>query len=181
MVSGTRVPTSDPITSHNGTTNSWLEVKCVGTVSNRSALGAKVRVRATIRGKALWLTHEISPPAGYNTIPLVAHFGLGDAAKVELLRIEWPSGIVQEIPSVQANQILTVTEPPRLRVSVLAGTTEFAIKGGLGSTYQIQTSTDLSAWSSLTSLTITNASGWSTFADPAGLAASRKFYRAIAR
>ena len=39
---------------------------------------------------------------------LIAHFGLGDATKVTTLRIEWPSGAVQEIPNVAANQILTV-------------------------------------------------------------------------
>jgi hypothetical protein len=36
------------------------------------------------------------------------HFGLGDATKVDTLRIEWPSGTVQELKDVPANQILTV-------------------------------------------------------------------------
>ncbi len=143
-------------------------------------MGAKVRVHATIQGKALWLTREISPPAGYNTIPLVAHFGLGDAVKVDTLRIEWPSGIVQELQGVQPNQIVTVTEPPRLRVSTTQGATQFTLKGGRGFNYQIQTSTDLATWSLLTSLTVTNASGWSSFVDSSSPAVSR-FYRAQAR
>lgn len=42
---------------------------------------------------------------------LEAHFGLGDAQQLDLLRIVWPSGTVQEITGVTPNQILTVTEP----------------------------------------------------------------------
>jgi hypothetical protein len=45
---------------NNGNSNAWLEVKCVGTVANRSAIGAKVRVHATIGGKAFWQLREIS-------------------------------------------------------------------------------------------------------------------------
>jgi hypothetical protein len=50
------------------------------------------------------------------------HFGLGDATVAEVVRIEWPSGIVQELSNVEANQILTVTEPARLSITP-AGTT----------------------------------------------------------
>ena len=39
---------------NNGNSNLWLKVKCVGTVSNRSAIGAKVRVKASLRGKTFW-------------------------------------------------------------------------------------------------------------------------------
>jgi hypothetical protein len=39
-----------------------------------------------------------------------------DTAKADLVRIEWPSGAVQELTEVAVNQILTVTEPPLLRI-----------------------------------------------------------------
>ena len=38
------------------------------------------------------------------------HFGLGDAEVIEVLRIDWPSGHVQEMRNVAANQFLTVVE-----------------------------------------------------------------------
>jgi hypothetical protein len=41
---------------------------------------------------------------------LRVHFGLGKAAKVDSLEIRWPSGIVQKLANVKANQILTVRE-----------------------------------------------------------------------
>jgi hypothetical protein len=42
---------------------------------------------------------------------LRAPFGLGDATSADLVRIEWPSGIVQELTNVAANRILTIPEP----------------------------------------------------------------------
>src|SRR5207249_8275735 len=69
-------------------------------VSNRDAIGAKVRARATIAGKTFWQLREINEGGGHNSAPLIAHFGLGDATNVDLLRIEWPSGYVQEITEI---------------------------------------------------------------------------------
>ena len=39
------------------------------------------------------------------------HFGLGPDAKAESVEIHWPSGIVQTLNNVQADQVLKVTEP----------------------------------------------------------------------
>ena len=44
------------------------------------------------------------------------NFGLGNATVAELVRIEWPSGTVQEMTNVAADQIVTVIEPPRLKL-----------------------------------------------------------------
>jgi hypothetical protein len=39
------------------------------------------------------------------------HFGLGPDAAADLVEIRWPSGAVQQMPHVQADRILQVTEP----------------------------------------------------------------------
>ncbi|HOY60000.1 MAG TPA: FG-GAP-like repeat-containing protein [Verrucomicrobiota bacterium] len=98
---------------NNGNANSWLEVKLVGAApqpgtSNRDGIGANVRVKATAGGKTLWQLRAIAASSFRNE--LVAHFGLGDAVTVETLRIEWPSGIVQEFQNLPAKQILQVRE-----------------------------------------------------------------------
>jgi hypothetical protein len=55
---------------------------------------------------------EISGNSSFNGLqPLVTHFGLGDATNVETLRIEWPSGIVQELQNVPPKQIRTIVVP----------------------------------------------------------------------
>jgi hypothetical protein len=168
---------------HNdGNSNAWLEVKLVGTVSNRSAIGAKVRVHATIGGKTFWQLREINTGSGWgNNNPLVAQFGLGDATNADIVRIEWPSGLVQEFQNVAAKQILTYTEPPRLLATATAGIPQFSLKGGRGFQYEIDSSADLSTWSSNSTVTITNLNGIVPIVDINPPASDQRFYRAISQ
>jgi hypothetical protein len=174
-------PTSNLLYHNDGNTNAWLEVKLVGTVSNRSAIGAKVRVHATIGGKTFWQMREINTGGGWNSTPLVAHFGLGDATNVDDLRIEWPSGLVQDFLNVAAKQILTYTEPPRLLATTTGGVPQFSLKGGRGFQYEIDSSTDLSTWSSNSIVTITNLNGIAQIVDTNPPASDQRFYRAVSQ
>lgn len=89
----------------------WLNVTCIGTISNRSAIGAKVRVKATINGQDIWQLREISGQTGYNAQnSLRAHFGLGNALKVDTLKVEWPSGLVDIVTDFLPNKFVVVTE-----------------------------------------------------------------------
>jgi uncharacterized repeat protein (TIGR03803 family) len=164
---------------NNGNTNGWLEVKLVGTVSNRSAIGAKVRVHATIGGKTFWQMREINTGGGWNSAPLVAHFGLGDATNADIVRIEWPSGLVQEFQNVAPKQILTYTEPPRLLATAAGGVPQFSLKGGRGFQYEIDSSSDLKTWSPISTLTITNFNGIAQIVDSNPPALDHRFYRAV--
>jgi hypothetical protein len=99
---------------NDGAGNNWLSVRCVGTVSNRSAIGARVQAQASIRGSEVRQTREISAQTGGGSSgqsSLLVSFGLGDASVVDTLVVRWPSGIVQTLFAVAVNQILTVTEP----------------------------------------------------------------------
>jgi hypothetical protein len=98
---------------HNdGNANAWLNVKLVGTVSNRSAIGAKVRVNAFFRSQSRWQLREISGgDSQANQQSLNAEFGLADATIIDTVRVEWPSGREQELHDVAPRQFLTITEP----------------------------------------------------------------------
>ena len=113
--------------------------------------------------------------------PLVAHFGLGNATNVDTLRVEWPSGIVQEVRNVAPRQILTITEPPRLLSSVTNGVPQLSLKAWPGMQFAIQTSTDLTAWASIGSVTITNLNGTVQIVDTNAPAPDHRFYRAVSR
>jgi hypothetical protein len=92
------------------TRNHWLSIRLEGRASNRSGIGSVLRLRATIDGREVLQLRQTAK-AGWDTVPQsVAHFGLGDATKVDTLRIEWPSGIVQELNDVEVDQILQVVE-----------------------------------------------------------------------
>jgi hypothetical protein len=164
---------------HNtGNSNAWLEVKLVGTVANRSAIGAKVRVHATIGGKSFWQMREVRSGGAYGG-SLVSHFGLGDATNADIVRIEWPSGTVQEIPNVAAKQIVTITEPPRLLATLTNGSPQFSLKGGRGFQYEIDSSPDLLTWSPIGTLTVTNLNGIAQIVDTNPPASNQRFYRAV--
>lgn len=91
--------------------NHWLGLTCIGTTSNRAAIGAKVRAKATINGNAVWQLREISAQNAFNGHNgLRQHFGLGEATMIDSLKIEWPSGKVDFLINVAADQFLTVTE-----------------------------------------------------------------------
>jgi len=165
---------------NNGNSNSWLKVNLVGTTSNRSAIGAKVRLNASIGGVSRWQSRQITGGSGWTGHnELRADFGLGDATNVGTVRIEWPSGTVQEFPNVAAKQILTITEPSRLLAATTNGVPQFSLKGGRGFQYEIDASTDLFAWSPIGVLTVTNLNGMALIVDTNPPASDRRFYRAV--
>ncbi len=100
--------------TNNGNANHWINLALVGRASNVSAIGAKVRLKATIESSPLWQLNEISGQTGGSyggQNSLNAEFGLGSATIIDSIRIEWPSGIVQVLVNVAIDQFLTITEP----------------------------------------------------------------------
>jgi len=143
--------------------------------SNRAAIGAKVRVRATINGQAFWQMREVSGGDGRNgqNSPYV-HVGLGNATNADLVRIEWPSGTLQELENVTSKQFLTVIELARLQVS---GPGTFRVQSWKGMAFEVQASTNLAQWSPVT--TVTNLTGTLEFTDPDAANDLRRFYRTV--
>jgi hypothetical protein len=180
----TFVPARNLLFHNNGNTNAWLEIKLVGTLSNRSAIGAKLRTHAIVGGKSLWQLREIGNGGGYNSQPLVAHFGLGDATNVDVLRIEWPSGTVQTLTNIPARQILTIEEhqqgatnaPVFTGVSRLTdGSISLSAYGDTGLLYLLESSTNLLNWSRLAVLS--NATGTVQFIERGATNYNSRFYR----
>ena len=88
--------------------NHWLTLKLAGTKSNRDGFGARIEAVAG----DLRQTVENDPQSGYlSQNDPRPHFGLGQHTQVDTLTIRWPSGTVQTLRNVKADQILTVTEP----------------------------------------------------------------------
>jgi hypothetical protein len=88
--------------------NHWIEFELEGTASNRSAIGAEVRVFWNNQQQV----QEVSGGSGFcaqNERRL--HFGLGKTARVEKVEIRWPSGKMQTLDSVEVGKINKVKEP----------------------------------------------------------------------
>jgi hypothetical protein len=90
-----------------GNRNKWLLVKCLGTRSNRSAIGARVKV--TVAGRTQ-IDEVISGSSYYSQSDFRLHFGLGAAVNVDGVQVSWPSGSKESFEDIAANQLITIQE-----------------------------------------------------------------------
>lgn len=88
--------------------NNWLTVKLIGTKSNRSGIGA--RLKCEVEGHHPQIEEVRSGGSYYSQNDLRMHFGLGKAQTVKRLEIQWPSGAVETFKNLSVNQILTIKE-----------------------------------------------------------------------
>lgn len=95
---------------HNETAsqNHWLILKLVGHKSNRDAIGAEVKV---VTEKMQQFATVTTAGSYLSSSDKRVHFGLGLESAAKTIEIHWPSGIVQTLKDVRADQILQVDEP----------------------------------------------------------------------
>jgi enediyne biosynthesis protein E4 len=85
----------------------WLELHLVGTESNRSAIGARVRI---VTGAVVQL-REVQGGGSYlSQNDLTLHVGLGDAPLVDRVEVHWPNGREEHWSAVKGDQQLTLRE-----------------------------------------------------------------------
>ena len=98
---------SNLLRNQDGNKKNWLTVKLVGTRSNRSAIGARVRVATGSRAQ----TEEVISGSSFlSHNDLRVHFGLGAAKTADMLEVTWPSGMKDSFPNVPANQFILIRE-----------------------------------------------------------------------
>jgi uncharacterized repeat protein (TIGR01451 family) len=103
--------------------NSWLCLNLTGVNANRSAIGARVRVKANIYGEDVWQIKEVSAQTGggagsQNSLKQL--FGLGDATAIDSIIIQWPSGYRQELINQNTNDCIDVVEGDGIQVCGIA-------------------------------------------------------------
>lgn len=90
-----------------GATRHFVNIRLLGNGANRSALGAKISLRAG----ALQLYREMRFENNYSSHnPFELHIGLGAAEQIETLQITWPDGQVQMLTDVAVDQFLLVRQ-----------------------------------------------------------------------
>jgi PKD repeat protein len=93
---------------NQGNSNNWLQMRLKGVLSNTAAIGARVYLTAG----SVTQMREVGGDAGGHAFQnsFNVEFGLGTSTKADDIKIVWPSGVVQVMKNVNANQILNVTE-----------------------------------------------------------------------
>jgi hypothetical protein len=95
-----------------GNGNDWIGLKLVGVKTNRSAIGARIKVTVKNQNKTTRTIYRTVGSGGsFGASPLQQHVGLGKDAKIVTLEIAWPaSGTRQVFRDVKKNQFLEIKE-----------------------------------------------------------------------
>ena len=91
----------------NGNANNSILIKTIGVKSNRSGIGARVKV---VAGDLTQVDEVRSGDSYLSQSDLRLHFGLEKRTKIDLIEVRWPSGVVDKITGVGVNRIITVKE-----------------------------------------------------------------------
>lgn len=86
--------------------HNWLKVKAVGVRSNRTGIGARIYCTT---GKHRQMDEVRSGGSYLSQSDLRVHFGLG-AAETADIEIRWPSGVIDKLAGVKANQVIIAVE-----------------------------------------------------------------------
>lgn len=100
--------TPDAVWLNDGNNNNWLAVDLEGTISNRSAIGAVVRMY----GPWGMQVREVRSGESYGICnSLTSYFGLAQNTEIDSVVVDWPSsGIHQVVEDPSPNQFLTIIE-----------------------------------------------------------------------
>ena len=90
-----------------GNQNHWLEIDLEGVKSNRDGIGAIVKLETEDN---VQLRSQDGGMHVHAQDHAILHFGLGSNLKVKKLTVQWPSGIVNTLHNINANQILNIRE-----------------------------------------------------------------------
>ncbi len=98
----------DQLFRNQGNDNHWIEIDLEGVQSNRDGIGAQIFATA---GGVTQLREQSGGIHRSAQNHQRIHFGLGDNTQVDELVIQWPSGVVQRLENIPANQLIQVIEP----------------------------------------------------------------------
>jgi hypothetical protein len=90
-----------------GNKNNWIMIKCIGTKSNRSAIGTRAKVTC---GDHSQMDEVMSGSSYYSQNDFRLHFGLGSATKADHVDVTWPSGVKETFPNLPANHLIVLQE-----------------------------------------------------------------------
>jgi hypothetical protein len=101
------IPQSSWLFVNRGNRNTWIRVALTGTASNRSAIGARIKVAS---GDLVQIRERVSAH-GYNSANEPTEtFGLGARKSVDYIEVRWPSGKVQRIENPAIRTTVDIVE-----------------------------------------------------------------------
>ncbi len=96
--------------------NKWINVRCIGAgptagMTNKSALGTIVKVKAVINGVPKWQIREVNAQNSFNSMNMLnVHFGIGNASVLDSVIIKWGGGLTQVFTNTVPNKFYKILE-----------------------------------------------------------------------
>ncbi|HTH81978.1 MAG TPA: CRTAC1 family protein [Mucilaginibacter sp.] len=91
--------------------NNWIGLKLVGTKSNKSAIGSRIKVTFTDNGLQRSVYKDVNSGGSFGSSPLRQEIGIGQAHMIDEMEIKWAgSGFVQHFHNIRPCQFLEITE-----------------------------------------------------------------------
>jgi len=91
----------------HGNDKPWITINLIGTISNRDAIGAKVKVTT---GDKTQFSYKKSASGYLSQNDPRMHFGLNNASVVDRIEVIWPAGSTTVLENVKINQMVTIKE-----------------------------------------------------------------------
>ncbi|MEO8209602.1 MAG: CRTAC1 family protein, partial [bacterium] len=110
--------------------NKWINIKCNGagpsnSGSNKSAIGARLKAKATINGVPTWQYRDVLAQNSFNSMNMLnVHFGFGNATIIDSLIIIWPRGLREVATNISLNSFYNANEGQ----GIISGISNFSNK-----------------------------------------------------
>ncbi|MCF7569534.1 VCBS repeat-containing protein [Sabulilitoribacter arenilitoris] len=96
-----------PLLYQNNDTNNFIQIKLKGDDKNKFAIGSKIAVTAN----NIKQYQELYTSRGFiSSVENIINFGVGDAANIDEILIEWPNQKITKLTNIKSNQIISVNQ-----------------------------------------------------------------------
>jgi hypothetical protein len=120
------VPSFTRLYRNDSTYGNWIKIALKGINAESQGIGSKIEVE--VNGKIMIREIDGGGSSHISQNSVIAHFGLGNATKIDKITVHWTGGNKQSMTDVKANQQITITEIPAKKKS---GNTFIYIAAGL--------------------------------------------------
>lgn len=110
--------------------NGWINLNLEGTISNRAAIGAKIKVTFREHGVVRSVYRDVNSGGSFGANPLVQHIGIGQADAIDSVEIKWPaSHVMQVFKNIKPGDYLKIKEGNKLFTSRLLKKLDYTGQG----------------------------------------------------
>lgn len=108
--------------------NGWINLSLEGVISNKAAIGARIKVSFRENGRARSVYRDVNSGGSFGSSPLRQHIGIGAATTIDSIEIKWPgTGKIQVFKNLQVNTNFKIKEGDHKTISYSLAITDFTL------------------------------------------------------